>query len=89
MKISNKVKSEPQKAYISRMHTQLDIMGIWYFGKISKIKTIFPSLFPCGRGFREVICQKKCKLKYSNYSIIYMDYGQMLPLYDTEPVRIW
>ena len=53
----------PQKAYISRIYTQLDIIGIWYFGKISKIKTIFPSLFPYGRGFRKIIRQKKHKLK--------------------------
>ena len=53
------------------------------------MRGIFSSLFLYGRGYRKMICQKKCKLKYSNYSIIYMDYGQMLPLYDTESVRIW
>ena len=65
MKMGNEVKSKPQKAYISRIYTQLDIIGIWYLDKISKNKTIFPSLFPCGRGFRKMICQKKCKSKYS------------------------
>lgn len=52
----------PEFKYVEN---SLDIKGIWYLDKISKNKTIFPSLFPCGRGFREVICQKKCESKYS------------------------
>ena len=63
IEIGSELNFDPQKAQFSRIYTQLDIIGIWYFGKISKNKTIFPSLFPYGRGFRKIIRQKKHKLK--------------------------